>query len=383
MPGKSRGTGGGQGVVKWNDGSQRLHWDVSLPTVLDREKNYYEQRVAVGEAEIDNAVRTWFQVYHSLVWLVAATNQKCYYVNHPYTGTVACDSDCHREDPDSEKEHHCLKESHLVPAFDDEESGEIEYNSPIENDEGDAEVGLEVRKGWIFEGVKVTFDKKMSEASQATSGSFFSKFRGQLIEKLEQFLNNFKPLPSNFAAAACLDRCLESRSEMGFAPGAKAPIYIDEALKLIKNLWSEQELEDHLAEMRAWLAAASSEPAGFEAWLGTQLNLASIEARIDALFKSNNLAAKKKVSRWEAVFEINFTTFNRILTRLQNLSDTEGFAQGLEAAIEALPRKSASTPQDWKNLVFATYGAVAWQIFRQVSLAVEQVRGILDEADIP
>jgi hypothetical protein len=383
MGSKNRGTSSRQGVVKWNDGSQPLHWEVSLPTVFDREKNYYEQRVAVGVAEIDNAVRTWFKVYHSLVWLVAATNQKCYFVNDSYTGTIACDSDCHREDPLSVGERFCLKESHLVPAFDDEESNGIIYNPLVDMDVGTAEAGLEVRKGWIFKGVKVTFDDRMSEASLATSGIFFSKFILQVVGKstlLEQFLNNFKPLPSNFAAAACLDRCLESRSEMGFAPGAKENIYIDEALKLIKYLWTEQKLEDHLGEMKSWLAAASPEPAGSEAWLQTQLNLASIDARINALFKSNNLAAKKKVSRWTAVLEINITTFNLILMRFRKESDE--IAYGLQAAIEKLPI-SASTRQAWKNLVFATSGAVAWQIFQQANLAVEQVLEILDEAGIP
>jgi hypothetical protein len=198
---------------------------------------------------------------------------------------------------------------------------------------------------------------------------------------LEQFLNKFKPLPSDFAAAACLDRCHESRSEMGFAPSAKENIYIDEALKLIKNLWTEQELEDHLADMKSWLTAASPEPAGSEAWLQTQLNLASIEARINTLSKSSNLEAKKKVSRWTAVLEINSKTFSFIFNRLLNDSDGE-IAQGLEAATEALPI-STSSRQDWKSLVFATFGAVAWQIFQQANLAVEQVREILDEAGIP
>jgi hypothetical protein len=383
MAPKSRG-GGKQGVVKWNDGSQPLHWDVSLPTALEREKNYYEQRVAVGEAEIDNAVRTWFKVYHSLVWLVASTNQKCYFVNRPYTGTVACDDDCHREDPLSEGEPHCLKESHLVPAFDDAESREIIYNPPVHIEVGTVEVGREVRKGgWIFEGLKDRFDVRMAEASLATFGRDFSTqlLRGvQNKTMLERFLNRFKPLPSDFAAAACLDRCLESRSEMGFAPGAKEHIYIDEALNLIKNLWTEQELEDHLAEMRAWLAAASSHPAGSKEWLKAQLNLASIGTRINALFNSSNLAAKKKVSRWTAVLEINRRTFNLIFERFRKESDE--IAYGLEAAVEKLPI-SASTRQDWKNLVFATSGAVAWQVFQQAHLAVEHVREILDEAGIP
>ena len=391
MASKSSG-GGRKGLVKWNDEGQPLHWQIKLPTVLDREKNYYERQAAVGEPEIDNVVRTWFKVYHSLVWLVAATNRNCYGVNSPFTGTVECD-DC----SDSELsmgEEHCLKNSHLVPAFspaesgceeDDENCHDIIYDSPVEADIGDALVGNEVRKGWIFQLLKDKFDERHSASALETFGRNFAEQIYQEVGSetlLQRFLTKFKQLSSDFDTAACLDSCLESRSEMGFDQDDKENIYIDEALKLIINLWNEQQLKTHLDEMRSWVAVDSGEPAGSQGWLQTKLNLMSIEDQIATLFNSVDLLeARKKVSTWTAILEINATTFDHIYDRFVMSTDSDGISHGLEAVIEKLAT-GTSAQQEWNDLLCATSGAVAWQIFHQADLAARHVLETLQEVGL-
>jgi hypothetical protein len=384
MPSKNSAVGR-KGIVKWNDGSQPIHWAVSLPTVLDRERDYYEQKVAVGQPDIDNAVRTWFKVYHSLVWLVAATNQNCYPVNAPFNGKVDC-VEC-SENPLARGEDYCLKESHLVPAFTPDESGcrdsdpdcdEIEYDLPVDEDIGNANVGNEVRKGWIFQDLKKTFDNRNSEQALATLGRGFAEQIYQEVTSeplLQSFLAKFKQLSSDFDVTTGIDDCLKTRSEIELHDKAQKNGYIGRAIELIKDLWDEQQLAIHLEDMRRWVADTSNQPAGSREWLERQLGLTSIQQRINSLFNSDNLEAKKMVSRWTTVLLINKTSLTHIFNRLAK-EENDLVAHSLETAIANLAMSEA-VRQKWNDLLYATYGAVAWQIFHQANVAATQVLEIL------
>lgn len=386
MPSKSSG-GGRKGIVKWNDGSRPLHWAVSLPTVLDRERNYYEQKAAVGEPEIDNVVRTWFKVYDSLVWLGAAANQSCYGVNRPFTGTVECDN-CPGNVAMGEAQ--CLRESHLVPAFSPGESGceegdpdcdEIIFAAPINEEVGDSNVGDEKRAGWIFQDLKEIFNNRNSEQALATLGRGFTDQIYQEIGTdtlLQSFLTKFEQLSSGFDVTTHISNCLETRSEIELNEMARENDYVGQAIKLIEELWEEQQLATHLEDMRSWVTNPSEQLPGSIEWLKKQLGLTSIQQRINNLFDGDNLESKKMVSKWTTVLLINKESFTYIFNRLGQESDE--VAHGLEASVANL-KMSEIARQQWNDLLYATYGAIAWQIFRQTNLAATQVLRILHEVE--
>ena len=395
MPSKG-GSSGRKAVVK---SSPNVHWAVSLPAVLDREREYFEQRSVVGVPEIDNVGRNWFRIYHALVWLVAATNENCYPVSLPFYGAVGCNCP---ENPYTMGEDYCIEEGHLVPAFSPEESGceegdprctEIDFAPPVSQADINSNVGNEVRRGWIFRDLMNTFHRNHSENFLDTLEINFPDFIYQQVGNktlLQRFLSKFRLLPSDFNLRDCLSNCRTSRSETGFAENSNEFFYIGEALDLIEALWDDQNLENHLEMMNYWDVTLTSEPIGSKAWLNTELGLNSLTERMAVLFAGNNSEARRQVSKWKVRLDLNMFTFSHIFNRLRSSSDiitmTDGsqiiVAHGLESAIDNLPLITVAQQANWDNLLYATYGAVAHQIFQQAQSVSGSVRDILDEAGI-
>jgi hypothetical protein len=344
MPQKGSGSGP-EAAVRLETEGQALAWQLELPTVLQRETGDYHP---VGESAIDAAIQTWFKVYHSLVWLVAATDlPKRNPVNRDFIGTIDCPAG----------EGACLEDSHRVPAF---------YF---------AETGTGSRSGWIYEEAKTRFEELRQ--SKTFGKRFLKEIKQQtsINDDLQQpllqhFLAKFKNLPADFDQDECLADCRASISGMHFHDHSRR--FVEEALSLIEKLWQEH-LQNPLEEMRGWLEAANpEEPAGSEAWLEKKLQLSSsLEDSITELFDGDNDEAKLKISRETSILQVNMTTFELIFHRFAD-KDSDETSKGLEKAVGNL-----SGQAHWQNLLRATYGAIAWQIFQQAKGAMKNVRQIL------
>jgi hypothetical protein len=143
------------------------------------------------------------------------------------------------------------------------------------------------------------------------------------------------------------------------------------ALARINEIWGDQ-LESHLNEMRNWLNAASPNiPAGSEPWLREKFRLSELEGPIAELYESINEDDKSKleaISLETIKLNLNTTTYYYIYHRFVD-EDSDLTSKGLDEVISDISDKV-----EWQNLLAATYGAIAWQIYQQIQSSIEQVR---------
>jgi hypothetical protein len=348
MPVKSSGSGP-EAAVRLKTEGQELDVELELPTVLQKERAAYHP---VGQSAIDEAIQTWFQVYHNLVWLVAATDPpKLNSVNKHFIGTINC------RPPGVRAPRFCLEDSHRVPAFYDKEAGR------------------DGKSGRIYKETKTMFEEKRQ--SKTLGQRFLIEIKqqarinnGPRQPLLQYFLDKFKNLPSDLHRDACLEACRASISEMHFHH--HSGWFVEEALTLMDELWG-QHLDSRLAEVRGWLETASpNKPAGSQAWLEEQLQInSSLKNSIRDLFRGDKDESKLKISQETAVLNLNMAIFDFIFHRFVD-EDSDETSKGLEKAIINL-----STRTEWQNLLGATYGTIAWQIFQQTKLAMKNVCEIL------
>jgi hypothetical protein len=376
MASKNSGSGP-EAAVRWksDDPQIELYWELELPTVINQEREDYNP---VGQDEIDEAVRTWLNVYHSLVWLVAAmdpperNNINADYVD--FTGTVQMNGEF------------ILEDSHRVPAF---------Y---------EREAGATGRSGWIYETLSRDF-KTLSEHLDVFGRDFVEKLLqqveiedGDLQPILQYFLDKFKNLPSGFELERCIKTSRASIPKIkGFHNSTNQ--YVGEALDLISQIWQEglgrisqpgeesllweERLKRHLDQMCGWVKPPNPDQvAGSGTWLKEELQLGALEDQIHDLFDSNNQNIRENlevVSNKTIVLHINTTTFELIFGRFVD-QDGDETSKGLEKTISHLVEESENLSDtektEWKNLLWVTYGAVAWQIFQQAKRAVERVSQI-------
>jgi hypothetical protein len=76
------------------------------------------------------------------------------------------------------------------------------------------------------------------------------------------------------------------------------------------------------------------------------------------------------------MLDINRKTYSLIYNCFLIQTDSASEDNSLEPVIYKLSQQS-SNPQAWKDLLSATYGAIAWLIFQQTDEAVEEIRKIL------
>jgi hypothetical protein len=360
MPSKTSGTGP-KAAVKWKQKGQPLHWELELPTVLQSE--YNEQRIEVGQPKIDKATRTWFRLYHSLVWLVAATNYTKWYINDSYTGWVEC--------PPERDDRYCLENSHRVPAW---------------------SLGTDGETGWFFEeGLSAKFENDYSQevleegARQLTDPLITTGIAQKIDDQplLQIFLAKFNNLspeasePNEFKPKECLKTCRRSVSRIR-SSHPRTTTYIKKALDLIAQIWEEEEeiesalwvekVNSHLTEVYGWLGSVELTPQEFVAWLKTQPQFESLFE----IITSDNSEAKVEISKMMALLSINQLTFAHIYPRFIGPIDNDKISDGLEAAIKYITEgMSAPNQKAWMDLLRTTYGLVAWQLFHQTTSTVE------------
>lgn len=328
MPVKSGGSGPVAVVTK----SELEHLE-------DEVAIYYHE---VGWPQIDDAVLLWFNVYHTLDLLVAATDPpKTHLLNE-------------RDERGNRKS---KPNSHLVPAFNPRE-------------------GLDGLSGWIFSGIGQKFRQGVTNPD---SGNMFPgkviqtiEIDGQLQPLLKHFLARIDLSP-DFDPASTLERCRASIADM--QPEVNPNLfhvdtghYVGLALDLIERVW--QPANAHFGEIQGWMLDGDR---GSEAWLLAKLQIPPLQPRFDSLSADarGKIAAEARI-----LHDINRTTFGLIYDRLADKDDGANRSDGLERAVERLV-SSIRGRDAWRDLVAATYGAVAWIIFQQASRSTEAVRAVL------
>jgi hypothetical protein len=189
---------------------------------------------------------------------------------------------------------------------------------------------------------------------------------------LELFLKRFQDHGlTEFVRVDCLENCRRSVLNAGFNP--EAPRYTAKAFNLLRLLWG-QNVERYLAdEVGGWLKEID-DLATTEDWLRNKLQLNALSTQIDQLYNSNDDEAKLALGRIAALLDANLEIFPLIYGRFMDKNN------GLETTIEDFNNRTHAAPvqqKDWENLLSATYGVIAWKIFRQASLAVEEAQMVL------
>ena len=191
---------------------------------------------------------------------------------------------------------------------------------------------------------------------------------------LQWFLEKFQArgLSATFDPADCLKKCYDSTASLQFH--SETERHANMALQLLRRLWGIG-VKNQLAEVQTWVnQGTTAVPAGSQAWLATELQLPSLDQPQPFAIRFNNSTddIKWEVSKITIVVETNRRAYLRILGRLTD-TPPDGF-ESLIDTILAQPGQPPTAQQAWKDLLTATYGVLAWQIFQQTALAVEEVK---------
>lgn len=375
MPGKTS-SAGGPAVVKWNDAGNPLDSLLELPTVIDDELEKYEK---VGKPEIDDVVNVWFKVYHSLVWLNAAVrSSSTNKVNKEYLGSLECTL------PGNSPREFCLDNSYVVPAYDSRElgsQGHIYHDVHTEFKE-EFQINVDhVLKGIVdppnfgsafVDKVKELFEIAHDETDKPLLQYFLDQFNKltrvpgsdweTTMENIVKSLNNsIEPL--------------EQSDKNKFRCFAKA-------LTLLEVLVNSE--IEHFIKLQDLKPNDSGKPIGSKEWLEVEFKIDFLQSAIAELYQDNNQhqIAQLKVSQETKMIFINTKTFNLIFDRFVSgdselLNDSEILYDGLEHII-----LNEFDEENWRKLLWAAYGAVAWKFFDQAKEAVGRVKQILCDEQI-
>ena len=109
-----------------------------------------------------------------------------------------------------------------------------------------------------------------------------------------------------------------------------------------------------------------------------KFQLSELEEPIAELFERNSESineddrSKLEAIRLETIkLYLNATTFYYIYHRFVD-ADSDLTSKGLEEVISDI-----SDNVEWQNLLAATYGAIAWQIYQQIQSSIEQVNQVI------
>jgi len=190
---------------------------------------------------------------------------------------------------------------------------------------------------------------------------------------LQPFLEKFQEheLSPEFDPATCLKTCYDSASQLGVH--SKSTHCIVRALDLLRLVWGPNVRHD-LAEVSGWLNEAPDSLTDTENWLKQKLELGSLLVPLTTLYNSNQDEAKLAISKITAMLQTNGGTFSRIYERFVDTTN------GLEKILTTFTANATGAQQkEWDNLLAATYGVIAWRIFQQARLAVDEARSVLGE----
>lgn len=183
---------------------------------------------------------------------------------------------------------------------------------------------------------------------------------------LELFLKRFQEhgAAADFDRETCLNTCRQAVLQADANP--RAPLYTAKAFNLLRLLW-RLNVSRNLTEV-CELGDQIGDLAETEKWLEETLQLDALKPWIDNAYTTNDKETKLALSRIATLLDINCETFSSVYGRFMDGSN------GLEATIMNFAEANdiGEIPEHWKNLLSASYGAIAWQIFQQAHLAVDE-----------
>ncbi len=337
MGGKNS-AGGPKWVVKQDRLLDAINCEKQLQTrmlmLIEREKieNGVDQNLHLEQAKL--AIQSWFRMYHSVVLLVAARNKvDIHPVNIPEEGFIPC--------PSGVIGKYCLEDSYMLPAF-----------------------GLEEDDDFSLSGLK--FDQMIKKFSNDyRDGSLGQDFVNLSLLSQPVFgdcLNKYKSTP--LTPNKVLEACKSSTS-------GKTSSYGELALGLIGELWGEK-IADHLEVVNTWQD-------GSQEWWKTQIGIdADLEDKVGDLFYNGNSDVQQQIGQIAAVTSFCGAIYTYVYNRFVYKDDADypEVSHGLEGVVN---KYTVFDQQAWEGLLSISYGAVAWQIFDQVKLAVDRVHSILKQ----
>ena len=144
------------------------------------------------------------------------------------------------------------------------------------------------------------------------------------------------------------------------------------ALDLLQLLWGP-DVGRNLSEVDKWISEVDDLDRTQD-WLSKKLQLDSLSNEIDQLYTSGNDEAKWALSRIAWMLDTNVNSYFAIYDKRLAIQYDEWLPRTIDKfktyAIQ--DQKKA-----WDRVLWATYGAIAWRIFRQASLAVWKARIVL------
>jgi hypothetical protein len=299
------------------------------------------------EQEIYSTLRTWVRVHSALVLLQSALDPPEDHVVHVDPATLQ----------------ETKKHGYLIAAYSEEEVGQDGASGQL----GEAVSAIgNVNVGGLG-GLNLASKAIQEVGPDATVGL------GQKQPLLRPFLQKFQEhgLSLDFDPVTCLEACRQSVVSDGFHN--EAPFYTTKALNLLRLVWGPS-LRHDLAEVSQWLVETPNPIADTTEWLNGKLQLDSLSTRISDtdVFNSNNDEAKLALNRIAALLDHNGSS---LLSAYRRLADDR---DGMKAQVESFKGKVPQQERAWNDLLAATYGAIAWQIFQQVRLAVWEAWGVLE-----
>lgn len=272
--------------------------------------------------EMHKSVKTWFRVYHPLVFLVAATN-----------GT-----NDHLDDNDN-----ILEDTYLVPAFSIGDNGEQDLINGRQNEDFKDSFTLDM----------------INNGAQNLDSDYIKELLVPKVNDksvLQYFFAEFAELPSEFDWENCLKQCREltpGDANSHMALSQIEPLFWDNKLDNIQNLAG-----DNLGS-EEWLKQS----------LKIQLLIQSLETGDDTL----KFEISKNIPMLNFISVINNLIYHRFADQEKDDFDGEKIYQGLGATIDYFIEKTGRTnPTVWKNLYRAACGAVALQIYHQLELVAKK-----------
>lgn len=345
--------------------------------------------------EIKDVFNIWLNLYHSLVLLTAAKDR-------PDTYSVWADVADARDNLDCDQlpEEKCLKCSYPLPAFlgdSNSEEGMYFQFADIDNGhEGEANYLrlIENFKDLIF--AEDSLIESISENELKTAIAQKSIVEGSTsLPLLQSFLDKTVPLLPNkdqFDPKICLKTCRDSfprvRNQENSSCGEeedKIKDCMDQVLlHHIAGIWGE-DIKGRLQQVETLAKDAKNSSDPFDEWLRQKHRLmVSSNVTRDVLsegINSNNDSVKLVVASLKAMLDFNKPILRFIYRRCFLTESGYGPAASFQELITDLTKNMngefEKERKEWTNLFAATYGAVTWRIFHQVTPTLHVVLRLL------
>lgn len=249
------------------------------------------------------------------------------------------------------------------------------------------EIGDDGTSGWFSKATSAIADVRTDDLGKLLASKVIQKVQvgpatdPRSVPLLQLFLERYRKQgqlggfdPAGFDPVATLEACRKSVPQGGQGGfHSESPHYTAMALGLLQLLWGP-DAGRNLSEVDKWISKIGDLD-GTQDWLSKELRLGSLSNEVGQLYTSGNDEAKWALSRIARMLDTNVNSYFAIYDKRL---DTQG-GEWLPKTIDIFKTNATQNQkQAWDRVLWATYGAIAWKIFRQASLAVWKARIVLE-----